>query len=254
VARDIERARPASPHDSLNARPAASVPAPFDVRPISPERSAFATAVAHAKRTVPHFHVHRDVSLDAVLHVIDEVNAAVGGRFPVTVADCVVKALAIALGKFPAANASWSEEHMLQYRQCDIAVAMPIADGIVRPVIRAADAKGVAAIAAERGGMSESIRTDRLLPEDLFGGTATIWDMSAHPIRSLAPIVLPPNATALAIGSSGKRPTLEGDRIAVATRMTLTLGCDHRIIDGVLGAQLLGACVHALEHPLALVL
>jgi pyruvate dehydrogenase E2 component (dihydrolipoamide acetyltransferase) len=254
VARDVESAHPRPSGTSLTAKPATTSTAAFAIQPVTPARSAFSTAIAHAKRTVPHFHVHRDVSLDSLLTLIEEINAMADGRFRVTVADCVIKALALALQKFPAANASWSDDVMLRYRQCDIAVVVPTADGVAMPVIRATEAKGLAAIAADAAAFHESARGGLLRSEDLAGGAAAVWDLSAHAIRSFAPIVLPPKVTALAIGAPGKRPFVDGERMRIATQMTLTLACDHRVIDGVLGAQLLGACVRALEHPLTLIL
>jgi pyruvate dehydrogenase E2 component (dihydrolipoamide acetyltransferase) len=179
------------------------------------------------------------VTLDAVLKLTDEIDA-VDATFGVSLVHCVAKALAIALTKVPDANVQWTDDAMRRFRQVDLSVAT--ADGPV--TLRAAERKGLAAIAAEC----------RATPAAAPDGVATIWDLSAGPAGSLSEIVRPPNTTALTIGALAKRPVVEGDRIVVATRAMLSLTCDHRAIDGALGARLLGACVAALERPLALIL
>jgi pyruvate dehydrogenase E2 component (dihydrolipoamide acetyltransferase) len=237
VARDVPA--PAAATYSIQAKPATSAPASFDLVPHDAARRADALAIAAAKHAIPQFIVHRDVTLDTVLKLIDEINAVDRG-FGVSLVHCVTKALAIALTKVPEANVQWSDDHMLRFHQVDLAIASD--HGPV--TLRAVDRKGLAALAADTtGGRSGALE-----------GVSTIWDMSAGPAVAIDAIVRPPNTTALTIGALAKRPTVDGDRIVSASRATLSLTCDHRAIDGAVGARLLGACAAALERPLALIL
>ncbi|MGE5539227.1 MAG: 2-oxo acid dehydrogenase subunit E2 [Gemmatimonas sp.] len=237
VARDVEGARPTSP---LLARPATSAPAPFELVPHDAARRDNALAIAAAKRAVPHFVVRRDVVLDGVLKLISEIEAA-DPSLAISLVHCVAKALAIALTKVPEANIQWSDDHMRRFRQVDIAVAAAAGEAAT---IRAAERVGVAAMARE-------LREARITAPE---GVAMVWDMSGAGVRAVSATVRPPHTMALTIGAIEKRAVVAADRIAVATQTTLCLACDHRAIDGALGARLLAACAAALERPLALIL
>jgi pyruvate dehydrogenase E2 component (dihydrolipoamide acetyltransferase) len=240
ITADIKGRRTSAPLYSIQAKPATSGPAEFDLVPHDAVRRQQALALAAAKHTVPQFVVHREVTLDTVLKLIEEINAVDPG-FGVSLVHCVAKALAFALAKVPEANVQWADDHMLRFRQVDLAVAD--ADGA--PIaIRAADRNGLAVLAAElRDGSRDGIT-----------GVSAVWDMSASSIGAMIANVRPPNTTALTIGAVARRPVVDGERIVVASRATLSLTCDHRAIDGALGARLLGACVAALEKPLTLIL
>jgi pyruvate dehydrogenase E2 component (dihydrolipoamide acetyltransferase) len=237
MARDIP-ARPA-PGSSVQAKPSTSAPASFDLVPHDAARRAGASAIAAAKHGIPQFVVHREITLDTLLELIDEINA-VDATFHVALVHCVAKALAIALAKVPDANVQWADDHMLCFHQVDLAIAGDAG----ATIIRAVDRQGLAAIAAAtRAAASQGVE-----------GVSTIWDMSASAATAIDAIVRPPNTTALTIGTPAKRPVVAGGRLVMATRATLTLTCDHRAIDGAIGARLLGACAAALERPLALIL
>jgi pyruvate dehydrogenase E2 component (dihydrolipoamide acetyltransferase) len=239
VARDIPVGPASAPLYSIQAKPAAIAPAAFDLVPHDTARRQEAMAIAAAKHAVPQFVVHRDATLDTVLKLIDEINAVDPG-FGVSLVHCVVKALAIALTKVPEANVQWADDHMLRFHQVDLAIGS--VSGAA--TIRAADRKGLAALAAE-------LRDPRA---DGIAGVSSVWDMSASSVGAMNANVRPPNTTALTIGTVARRPVVDGERIIAATRATLSLTCDHRAIDGAVGARLIAACVAVLERPLALIL
>jgi pyruvate dehydrogenase E2 component (dihydrolipoamide acetyltransferase) len=245
VAQDIAAGRASMPPASgLNASLASLFdPASFDMIPHDARRRRQATEVAAAKPSIPHFYIRRDVSLDALLALIDKVNT-LDPASQITLRDCVVKALAIALIRVPDANVRWGGDQMLRFQQADIAVGT---DSGSTPVVRAADGKGVGAIA---GDIAAAVDSDA----QQFYGVSAVWDMSASGVSATAAIVRPPQVTALSIGAIEQRAVVREARIVAESRSMLTLCCDHRAIDGVVGAELMSACVALLQRPMLLIL
>jgi pyruvate dehydrogenase E2 component (dihydrolipoamide acetyltransferase) len=245
VARDIEARRTAAPRASgLNATITGLFdPASFNMVPHHARRRVQAEELAAAKRSIPHFYIRRDVSLGPVLALIEKVNT-LNPDLQVTLRDCVVKALATALTQVPDANARWSDDEMFRFQQADIAIGT---DTGSTPVVRAANGKGLGAIAKEAAAAVESDARE-------FRGVSAVWDMSASGVGATAAIVRPPHVTALSIGAIEQHATVREGHIVAERRSTLTLCCDHRAIDGVVGAELMSACVALLERPVLLIL
>jgi pyruvate dehydrogenase E2 component (dihydrolipoamide acetyltransferase) len=217
-------------------------------------RRTLAARLTEAKQTVPHFYLRREVVLDALMAQRAEINAALAARgVKLTVNDFVIKACAAALQAVPEANAIWAGDRLLRFARSDLAVAVAVEGGLFTPVIRDADLKSVAALSAEMKRLKAKARERRLRPEDYAGGSLTVSNLGMHGVEGFDAIINPPQAAILAVGAG--RPRLivgEGGAPRVATVMQLTLSVDHRVIDGAVGAALLGEIVGLLENPLAL--
>jgi pyruvate dehydrogenase E2 component (dihydrolipoamide acetyltransferase) len=245
VAKDVEaRTAGAPPASGLNAALAGLFdPASFDIVPHDSRQRVRAKQVIAAKRSIPHFYLRRDVALDPLLALLEKVNTF-DPALQITLRDCVVKALAIALTRVPDANVRWSDDQMLRFQQADIAIGTAAEN---TPVIRAANGKGLGAIAKEFAAAAES-------DAQQFYGVSAVWDMSASGVDTTAAIVRPPHVTALSIGTIEQRAAVREGQVVAESRTTLTLCCDHRAIDGVIGAELMSACVALLERPMMLIL
>ncbi len=268
IKRDIERTL-AEVRSGLSAQaPAAAplgvtapiaLPAAGEVVPLSMMRKAIARRMTEAKQTVPHFYLTTESGVDALWHFREELNAAAGDpEHKVSVNDLVVKAVARALRLLPPANMSYSPEGGVRHPQVDIGVAVSIEDGLITPVVRNADVKSIGAIAAEVRDLAARARQKKLRPEEYQGATFSVSNLGMYGIREFLAIINPPESGIIAVGRVEKRPVVveeDGkDVVAVQRRMTLTLSCDHRILDGALGARLLAEVVKGLEQPLLLVL
>jgi pyruvate dehydrogenase E2 component (dihydrolipoamide acetyltransferase) len=273
LARDVERA--IADGATLSARPSAPA-APsaervkglydsgsFDEIALDSMRQTIATRLVQAKQTIPHFYLGCDVGLDRVEALRAEANAAPRGRadsdsapaIKLSLTDFVVKALARALLAVPAANAVWAEDRILRFRAVDIAIAVALDDGLITPVIRGVDGKSLAVISAELRDFAARARTRRLQPAEYQGGVTTVSNLGMHGVREFAGVINPPQSTLLAVGAAERRPVESADGgVRFETRMTVTLSCDHRLIDGAVGAELLAAFKQAIEHPVMLLL
>ncbi|HQT74828.1 MAG: pyruvate dehydrogenase complex dihydrolipoamide acetyltransferase, partial [Acidiphilium sp. 37-67-22] len=211
-----------------------------------------------AKQTIPHFYLSMDVELDALLKLRAELNAQSPkegpGAFKLSVNDLIIKAVAVALRRVPAANASFTEEAMIRYHDVDISVAVAIPDGLITPIIRKADQKGLAAISNEMKDLAARAKAGKLKPDEFQGGSFSISNLGMFGISSFSAIINPPQGGILAIGAGEKRPVVKGEQIAIATMMTVTLSCDHRVVDGAVGAEFLAAFKSIVEQPLGLML
>ena len=240
------------------AAPAAPITAPHDAIPHSSMRKVIAKRLQTAKQTIPHFYLSMDVELDALLKLRAELNAQSPkdgpGAFKLSVNDLIIKAVAVALRRVPAANASFTEEAMIRYHDVDISVAVAIPDGLITPIIRKADQKGLAAISNEMKDLAARAKAGKLKPDEFQGGSFSISNLGMYGISSFSAIINPPQGGILAIGAGEKRPVVKGEQIAVATVMTVTLSCDHRVVDGAVGAEFLAAFRTIVEQPLGLML
>ncbi len=217
-------------------------------------RKTIAKRLTEAKREIPHIYLTAEATMDRLLDLREQTNEAMGIK--VSVNDLVVKALAVALRRVPDANVSWTADGIVRHGRVDIGVAVSITDGLITPVIRNADQKGVGAISTEIRELAGRAKEKKLKPEEYTGATASVSNLGMFGVREFTAIINPPEAVILAVGTTEKRAivvTKDGvDEVKIARRMTLTLSCDHRIVDGVLGAQLLAEVVRTLENPLAL--
>ena len=256
IERDIERelrqgapaARPLPELEHLPGLP------PFERVKHSNMRRVIARRLTESKQTVPHFYLTLDCEIDALLEARREINARAPEGVKVSVNDFVIKALATALCRVPDANASWTEEGLLKFSQADIAVAVAVPNGLVTPVVRQAESKGLAAISAEMADFAARARDGKLMPEEYQGGTSSVSNLGMFGIRQFDAVINPPQATILAVGAGEQRPVVKEGALTVATVMTCTLSCDHRVVDGALGARLLGEFKALAECPAAMLL
>ncbi len=238
------------PERRAEARPAAAAPPDDLVKPLSMMRRTIAARLLEAKTTVPHFYLTADVEMDAAMEFREQVAQVHGSKLSVN--DLVLKACALALRKVPEANASFGEEAITQHARVDIGMAVAIEDGLITPVIRDADKKTIGQIATEAREMAKRARERKLRPEEYTGATFSVSNLGMMGIRDFAAIINPPEGAILAVGTVRKEPVVKDDKIVVGQRMSITLSCDHRVVDGALGARLLQAIVAILEKPISL--
>jgi len=225
----------------------------FTEIPLDGMRKTIARRLQESKQTVPHFYLVGDVDIDAMLALRQQINRTIAEK--VSVNDFVVKAFAMALVRTPGANAVWANDRILQFHQADIGVAVAIEGGLITPVIRQADTKGIGAISSEIRQLAERARNRKLLPQDYQGGSASISNLGMYGVREFSAIINPPHATILAVGAGIRRPVeAEDGSVRFATIMTVTLSCDHRVVDGALGASLMAEFKKLLEQPFATLL
>ncbi|MBV1696510.1 MAG: pyruvate dehydrogenase complex dihydrolipoamide acetyltransferase [Hyphomicrobiales bacterium] len=225
----------------------------YDVLPHDGMRRVIAQRLTQSKQTVPHFYLSLDCRLDELLRARERINAASPKEGPkaykLSVNDFIIKALALALQRVPAANATWTEQGMLRHRHSDVGVAVAIEGGLFTPVIRHAELKTLGEISNEMKDLAERARKRRLAPHEYQGGTTSISNLGMFGIKSFDAVINPPHATILAVGAGEKRAVVIGDKLEVATIMSCTLSCDHRVVDGALGAELLNAFKQLIEDP-----
>jgi len=241
-------------------RPAApvTITAPHTAIPNSSMRKVIARRLAESKATIPHFYVSTDVEIDALLKIRADLNARSPkdgpGAYKLSVNDLVIKAAAVTLRRFPNVNAMWTDDAILQLHDVDISVAVSIPDGLITPIVKGADIKGLAAISNEMKDLAARAKTGKLKPEEFQGGGFSISNMGMYGVRDFAAIINPPQAGILAVSAGEQRPVVKNGALAIATVMTLTLSVDHRVIDGALAAEFLQALKRNIEDPLSLML
>ncbi|MDX1483122.1 MAG: pyruvate dehydrogenase complex dihydrolipoamide acetyltransferase [Alphaproteobacteria bacterium] len=221
--------------------------------PHSTMRKVIAKRLTESKQTVPHFYATVDCDIDALLALRREINES-DETLNVSVNDFIIRAAALALKEVPAANASWSDDGMQIYNAADVSVAVAIEGGLITPIVRSAEKKGLAAISAEVRDLAQRARDGKLAPEEFQGGTFTISNMGMMGVRDFAAVINPPQACILAIGAGEERVVVRDGEIMTATLMSCTLSCDHRAVDGAVGAQFLAAFKELIQHPVRLIL
>jgi pyruvate dehydrogenase E2 component (dihydrolipoyllysine-residue acetyltransferase) len=226
---------------------------PYTERPLTAMRRVIARRLTEAKQTVPHFYLTIDCVIDELLKIRKELNSK-SDSYRISVNDFVIRAAALALRRVPAANASWSDEAILQWDRVDIAVAVALDDGLITPIVKAADQKGLATIAGETRDLVARARTGKLKLEEFQGGTFSISNLGMFGVREFAAVINPPHGGILAVGAGEERAVVRNGTLAVATVMSCTLSCDHRAVDGAVGAQFLAAFKKLVEDPLTMLL
>jgi pyruvate dehydrogenase E2 component (dihydrolipoamide acetyltransferase) len=217
-------------------------------------RKTVARRMTDSFRDVPHFPLTIDLEIDALLAARTKINGLLGGQgVRVSVNDMVIKAAAVALKRVPEANASYTAEGIAMHHHADIAMAVAVPGGLITPIIFEAEAKGLAQIAAEAKDLAERARTKKLKPEEYQGGTFSVSNLGMFGIKSFASILNEPQGAILSVGVGEKRPVARGDQLAVATVMTVTLTCDHRVVDGATGARFLAAFKALVEDPITMI-
>jgi pyruvate dehydrogenase E2 component (dihydrolipoamide acetyltransferase) len=226
---------------------------PYTERPLNAMRRVIARRLTESKQTVPHFYLTIDCAIDALLKIRSELNAK-SDAYRISVNDFVIRAAALALRQVPAANASWSDEAILLWDSVDIAVAVALDDGLITPIVKMADRKGLAAIADETKDLVTRARAGKLKLEEFQGGTFSVSNLGMYGVREFAAVINPPHGGILAVGAGEQRPVVKNGTLTVATVMSCTLSCDHRVVDGAVGAEFLAVFKKLVEDPLTMLL
>jgi pyruvate dehydrogenase E2 component (dihydrolipoamide acetyltransferase) len=264
IAEDIGEAPQVAPLASRSEGPTAAdikalyAPGSYEEIPLDGMRRTIAARLTQAK-TVPHFYLTADVEIGRLIALREEANAGApkdadgNPLFKLSLNDFVIRALALALARLPAANAVWAGDRILRFKHADIGVAVALNDGLVAPVLRAADAKSLSSISAEMKDLSARARDKKLAPADYQGGSSAISNLGMYGVREFSAIINPPHATILAVGAARRQAVEKEDGgVAFASMLSVTLSCDHRVVDGALGAKLLAAFKAFVEMPVSM--
>jgi pyruvate dehydrogenase E2 component (dihydrolipoamide acetyltransferase) len=271
VARDVEEAKSGK---GLKAPAAAPTPSPaiapsmsdkqilalfepgsYEIVPHDGMRRTIAQRLTASIQNVPHFYLTIDCDIGKLLAAREEINKAAPTDkdkkplYKLSVNDFVIKAMAVALQKIPNCNVSWTEGGMLKHKHSDIGVAVAMPGGLITPIIRKAETKTLSTISNEMKDFAARARARKLKPEEYQGGTTAVSNLGMYGINHFTAVINPPHATILAVGTSEERPVVRGGKIEIANIMSVTLSCDHRAIDGALGAELIGAFRQLIENP-----
>jgi len=218
--------------------------------PLSRMRRTIAERLSESKQTIPHFYLAADCQLDALLEARKQLNATLEGGYRISVNDFVVRAAALALQLVPAANVSFDGDAMIHHGTVDVAVAVATEGGLITPILRNADRKGLAEISAEVRDLAGRARAGKLSPKDYQGGSFSVSNLGMYGIDVVYPIVNPPHSGILGVGQGEPRPVVRDGIVVPATVMTCTLAADHRAVDGAVGAEWLATFKRLIESPL----
>jgi len=276
IARDIDmaksgtglRERGATP--TMAAMPMAATPSDAQIRALYDDgsyelvphdgmRRTIAQRLTAATQTIPHFYVTVDCNIGMLMAAREEINASAPRdkdgepAYKISVNDFVIKALALALQRVPDANVSWTEAGMLKHKHSDIGVAVALPGGLITPIVRSAEAKSLSAISNEMRDLATRARARKLKPQEYQGGGSSVSNLGMYGIKDFTALINPPQSTILAVGVGEERAVVIGDKIEAATIMSVTLSCDHRAVDGALGAELISAFKKLIESPVMMV-
>jgi pyruvate dehydrogenase E2 component (dihydrolipoamide acetyltransferase) len=220
-------------------------------------RAAIAKRLVHAAQTIPHFYLSVEAEIAALLELREAANAAAANElsgkasFKLSLNDLLIKAWAAALERVPHANAIWAQDRILHLKHSDIAVAVALEGGLITPIVRKAETKSLSVISNEMKELAARARERKLKPNEYQGGSSTLSNLGMYGVRDFAAVINPPQATILAVGAA-RRQAVEGadGSVRFASIMSVTLACDHRVVDGALGAQLLAAFKTLVEKPM----
>ncbi len=271
IARDVEEAKSGKGLKAPAAKPAGAPaiapamsdqqilalfePGSYEIVPHDGMRRTIAQRLTAAVQTIPHFYLTMDCDIGKLLAAREEINVAAPKDkekkplYKLSVNDFVIKAMAIALQRIPDCNVSWTESGMLKHKHSDIGVAVAMPGGLITPIIRKAETKALSTISNEMKDFAARARARKLKPEEYQGGTTAISNLGMYGIRDFTAVINPPHATILAVGTSEERAVVRQGKIEAAQIMSVTLSCDHRAIDGALGAELIGAFKMLIENP-----
>jgi pyruvate dehydrogenase E2 component (dihydrolipoamide acetyltransferase) len=266
VAHDVEAApRPAdaplTPRAGSSADEVKALFAPdaYDEVPLDGMRRTIAARLTQAIQTIPHFYLTSDVEIDRLIKLREEANIGApkdkdgNPAFKLSLNDFIIRALALALQRVPAANAAWAGDRILRFKHADIGIAVALDGGLITPIIRNAETKSVSAISAEMKDLSARARDKKLKPADYQGGSAAISNLGMYGVREFSAIINPPHATILAVGAARRQAVERPDGgVAFASMLAVTLSCDHRVLDGAVGAELLAAFKAFVEMPVTM--
>jgi pyruvate dehydrogenase E2 component (dihydrolipoamide acetyltransferase) len=271
IARDVEEAKSGKGLKAPAAAPAGAPalapsmsdkqilalfePGSYDIIPHDGMRRTIAQRLTASVQNVPHFYLTIDCDIGKLLAAREEINKAAPTDkekkplYKLSVNDFVIKAMAVALQRIPNCNVSWSEGGMIKHHHSDVGVAVAMPGGLITPIIRKAETKTLSAISGEMKDFAARARARKLKPEEYQGGTTAVSNLGMYGINHFTAVINPPHATILAVGTSEERPVVRNGKIEIAHMMSVTLSCDHRAIDGALGAELIGAFKSLIENP-----
>jgi pyruvate dehydrogenase E2 component (dihydrolipoamide acetyltransferase) len=266
VARDIESSpRPASPAGTLAIGPSAGeikalyAEGSYEEIPLDGMRRTIAARLTQAIQTIPHFYLTADIAVDRLIALREEANASApkdkdyNSTFKLSLNDFVIRALALAMQRVPEANAVWAGDRILRFKHSDIGVAVALDGGLITPVLRDAETKSVSTISAEMKDLSARARDKKLKPADYQGGASAISNLGMYGVREFSAIINPPHASILAVGAARRQAVEKPDgSVAFASFLTVTLSCDHRVLDGAAGTRLLATIKDYLESPVTM--
>jgi pyruvate dehydrogenase E2 component (dihydrolipoamide acetyltransferase) len=279
IARDVEAAKSGHGLRAPGAAPGAPAGAPtpliapslsdqqirslyqdgsYELVPHDGMRRTIAQRLTASVQTIPHFYLTVDCDIGKLIEAREEINAAApkdkDGKpaYKLSVNDFVIKALALALQRVPDANVSWTDAGMLKHKHSDIGVAVAMPNGLITPIVRNAEAKSLSAISNEMKELAARARARKLKPQEYQGGTTAVSNLGMYGIKDFTAVINPPHATILAVGTGEERAVVRNGKIEAAHIMSVTLSCDHRAVDGALGAVLIGAFKALIENPVTM--
>ena len=278
IARDVEAARSGKGLRAAGAAVAAAASGPtvapsmsdqqiralfqegsYEVVPHDGMRRTIAQRLTASTHTIPHFYLTMDCNIGKLMEAREEINASApkdkDGKpaYKLSVNDFVIKALAVALQRVPDANVSWTEAGMLKHKHSDVGVAVAMPGGLITPIVRNAETKSLSAISNEMKDFAARARGRKLKPQEYLGGTTAVSNLGMYGIKDFTAVINPPHATILAVGAGEERVIVKDGKIVAAHVMSVTLSCDHRAVDGALGAELIGAFKKLIENPVMMV-
>ena len=231
----------------------------YELVPHDGMRRTIAQRLTASTQTIPHYFVTMDCDIGKLMTAREEINAAApkdkDGKpaYKLSVNDFVIKAMALALQRTPDANVSWTEGGMLKHKHSDIGVAVALPGGLITPIIRNAETKSLSAISNEMRDLAVRARARKLKPQEYQGGSSAVSNLGMYGVREFTAVINPPHATILAVGAGEERAVVRNGQLGVATVMSVTMSCDHRAVDGALGAELIGAFKRLIENPVMMV-
>ncbi len=225
---------------------------PYRELPVNNIQKVTARRLLESKQSVPHFYLTMDIELDSLLAARKDLNDKANGAYKLSVNDFIVKAVAMALKAYPACNVSWQDSAMHQYLHSDISVAVATPNGLITPIVRAAESKGLAEISNEVKELAGRAREGKLKPEEFQGGSFSISNLGMFGVTEFSAIINPPQACILAVGAGVEQPVVRGGKVEVATVMKVTLSTDHRAVDGAVGAEFLQILKGYIENPVSM--
>ncbi len=234
-------------------------PGSYELIPHDGMRRTIAQRLTASVQTIPHFYLTMDCDIGKLLAAREEINAVApkdkDGKpaYKLSVNDFVIKALALALQRIPDANVSWSDGGMLKHKHSDVGVAVALPGGLITPIVRQAETKSLSVISNEMRDLAARARGRKLKPNEYQGGTTSVSNLGMYGIKDFTAVINPPQSTILAVGAGEERAVVRGGKIEAAHIMSVTLSCDHRAVDGALGAELLGAFKTLIENPVMMV-
>ena len=221
----------------------------FEIIKNSSMRKTIAARLVKSKNEAPHFYLSLDCNLDKLLEIRASINLKSNDKYKISVNDMIIKAASASLIKVPKANASWENENTKYYKNTDISVAVAIDGGLITPIVRNVQSKGLYDISSDMKYLSSKAKEGKLLPEEYIGGSFSISNLGMFGIKQFSAVINPPQGAILAVGAGEKKAVVINENISIATIMSVTLSCDHRVIDGAVGAEFLSVFKEYIENP-----